>query len=242
MGKSNIVKIFWTGGWDSTFRVLYLAIVEKRKIQPYYIQGLHTKSQENSAMDLIKKEMIEIFPETKGLIKPTIFIAAEDIAADEEIKQSFIKLEEEHGLTPQYYYMARFAKEERLDDIELCMEYSPYNSYSCMLLDMIPDNSVRIDQKYSNTDIYQIYGYGSFPLLHMTKPDMGKIATKCKFIELLNRSWFCNFPINGQPCGICSSCMLIMTEKMYDRLPLVSRVRYYTSPKRYLKSLLKKHP
>jgi len=246
MDTNDLAKIFWTGGWDSTFRVLYLVIVEKRKVQPYYIRGVHTKTKKKEilAMDLIKEKMFKIYPETKHLLKPTIFIPAENIAADKEIKQNFLKLEEEYSFTPQNYYMARFAKETGLDNIEICTEKNRENANSWIgaLYDMIPDNSMRIDKKYSNTDLYKVCGYGSFPLLHLTKYDMKEIATKFNFIELLNESWFCNYPINGKPCGTCSACMRIMEMKMYDRMPLISRVRYYTSPKRYLKSLLKKHP
>ena len=34
---SGIKKVLWTGGWDSTFRVLYLVLVEKCQVQTYYI-------------------------------------------------------------------------------------------------------------------------------------------------------------------------------------------------------------
>jgi len=107
---------------------------------------------------------------------------------------------------------------------------------------MIPQDSIRIDQKYSNTDLYKVCSYGSFPLLQITKYDMKEIATKFKFIELLNETWFCNFPINGKLCGTCSACMRVMEMKLSERMPLISKIRYYTSPKRYLKSLLNRYP
>ena len=30
------INIFWTGGYDSTFRLCYLLIMEKKIVQPYY--------------------------------------------------------------------------------------------------------------------------------------------------------------------------------------------------------------
>jgi len=141
MKGKDLTHIFWTGGWDSTFRVLYLIIVEKRKVQPYYIRGIHTKAtkKEVLAMDSIKEKMFEKYPETKHLLQPTIYIAAENIAADEEIRKSFLKLQERYSFTPQNYYMSRFAKEAELDNIEICIGENRENTYGWIreLYDMI---------------------------------------------------------------------------------------------------------
>ena len=34
---SHIIHVFWTGGFDSTFRICQLLIDEKRKVQPIYV-------------------------------------------------------------------------------------------------------------------------------------------------------------------------------------------------------------
>ena len=35
--KSDLIYLFWTGGYDSTFRLCELLIIEKKKVQPIYI-------------------------------------------------------------------------------------------------------------------------------------------------------------------------------------------------------------
>lgn len=42
----NIVTILWTGGWDSTFRLLCLAENEDISIQPVYVIDENRKSKE----------------------------------------------------------------------------------------------------------------------------------------------------------------------------------------------------
>ena len=43
--RTKPINLFWTGGWDSTYRLLYLLIVEKKYVQPYYIIDLTRKSE-----------------------------------------------------------------------------------------------------------------------------------------------------------------------------------------------------
>ena len=35
--KTEAANLFWTGGWDSTFRLLQLVVEQGRLVQPYYI-------------------------------------------------------------------------------------------------------------------------------------------------------------------------------------------------------------
>ncbi|NRR75753.1 hypothetical protein HRD57_10360 [Tetragenococcus halophilus] len=67
-------NILWTGGWDSTFRVLSLVILQNKEVQPYYIidPGRASNEVELLTMEKIKKEVVRKFPNTKGLIKKTI--------------------------------------------------------------------------------------------------------------------------------------------------------------------------
>ena len=233
-----MINIFWTGGWDSTFRVLYLVIVEKQTIQPYYIRGMGRASQslEISTMESIKKLLYNKFPETKGLIKDTESIRADKISTSESIKNSFIEIQKKYNLGNQYYYMAELVKQSDISDIEVCMhgEVTIANYIS-------EEDPTHIDPQYSGTDFYNIFGSYAFPILNISKLEMKRIATKHNFIDLLNKSWFCHHPVNGNPCGVCLPCIIVMEEKMDSRMPLISKIRYYISPKRYIKSILKKN-
>lgn len=243
METNNLVRIFWTGGWDSTFRVLYLILVEKKIIQPYYIkaEGRASLHIEISVMEQIKEELFKQYPETKHLVKPTIFIEENKLGVNNNIRQSFLNLQKTNNIGYQYDYMARFANETEINGIEVCMQLHEYHLPEGPLANILVEGSTCIDHKYYNTDVYKVFGFFSFPILNISKLEMKKIATEFKFLNLLNKSWFCHHPIYGKPCGTCLPCMIVMEEKMYERMPFISKIRYYTSPKRYLKLFLRKN-
>jgi len=68
--KTEPIKLFWTWGWDSTFRLLYILVVEKKHVQPYYIIDSPREStmHELKAMESIRSDVINKFPETKNLM------------------------------------------------------------------------------------------------------------------------------------------------------------------------------
>ena len=45
---SNPVYIFWTGGYDSTFRLCQLLIVERVMVQPVYISDPYLDNKKTS--------------------------------------------------------------------------------------------------------------------------------------------------------------------------------------------------
>ncbi len=208
-------------------------------IQPYYIKSIGRKSlrEEISTMEQIRQELFKQHPDTERLIKPTIFIEENNIGANKGIRESFLRLQKNYNIGYQYDYMARFAQEHNIDNLEVSIlsKEGPLSNVS------IREDTARIDEKYSNTDVYKVYGYASFPILNTSKLEMKKLAIEFKFINLLNKSWFCHHPINGKPCGTCLSCIMVMEANMHERMPLTTKIRYYTSPKRYIKSFLKQN-
>ncbi len=63
------INLFWTGGWDSTFRLLQLIIIYQKKVQPYYIIDNNRKSVQNELLRLknIKRFLFEKFQKIKNL-------------------------------------------------------------------------------------------------------------------------------------------------------------------------------
>ena len=57
--KNAEVMLLWTGGWDSTFRLLWLSWIEGRTVQPLYIaeEGRASTAAELSAMKKILAEI-----------------------------------------------------------------------------------------------------------------------------------------------------------------------------------------
>ncbi|MGB9693260.1 MAG: hypothetical protein ACPLYF_00285, partial [Fervidobacterium sp.] len=78
------VNLLWSGGWDSTFRLLYLVFVEKRCVQPFYVLDTERASvlNELKAMRVIREEIAKKNPPIADLIKPTIIVSVHDIKPD----------------------------------------------------------------------------------------------------------------------------------------------------------------
>jgi hypothetical protein len=222
------VNLLWSGGWDSTFRLLYLVFVEKRCVQPYYIIDVNRDStlHELRAMHAVHEWVIKKNPQLANLIKPTIIVSIDDIRPDPEITAKFNRLSESlpKPIGPQYEFLARFAKQYNIPNLELCIELS----------ERAPNTLVNLLSKYVNGDsgIIQfdenddasIFSFFKFQLLKISKSDMKRVAAEKGFLDILEKTWFCQKPWHNKPCGICGPCEIAIKELGY-RVPEISRLR-----------------
>lgn len=71
-------RILWTGGWDSTFRVLDLVLNKKKNIQPYYILDERRASTEIEIATMEKiKEMMKELDLNQYIVLRTRYISKE---------------------------------------------------------------------------------------------------------------------------------------------------------------------
>ena len=79
--------IFWTGGLDSTYRVLELLLCKKRKVQPYYIIDPDRSSTlyELKAIEKIKSILNLRDSRTNETLLPLKLVSKTDIKKNEEI-------------------------------------------------------------------------------------------------------------------------------------------------------------
>ena len=70
----NTVNLLWTGGWDSTFRLLQIIFEENRKVQPYYIVDLSRSSWkvEIDTTANFRRFLHRNHPESRTLLKPLV--------------------------------------------------------------------------------------------------------------------------------------------------------------------------
>lgn len=242
------VNLFWTGGWDSTFRLLYLVFVEKKSVQPFYIAdtGRPSTLHELRAMHVIKEEVAKRDPQLANLIKPTIIVSVHDIKPDPEITAKFNRLREKLHIGSQYDWLARFAKQwkiqnlelsihkgdhtydllsKHITDFELCIEQSERapNILKNLLSPYMNDN-LKLKQFDENDDV-SIFSFFRFPLLKLSKNDMKRIAAENGFLDILEKTWFCHKPWHGRPCGTCVPCNIAIKEGLSYRIPKISRFR-----------------
>jgi len=224
------INLLWSGGWDSTFRLLYLVFVEKRCVQPYYIvdTGRPSTLNELKAMHVIREEVAKKNPQLADLIKPTIIVSIHDIKPDPEITAKFNRLNEKSPkpIGPQYERFARFVKQWKIPRIELCVELSERAPNILVnLLSKYLDNELRITQLDENDDA-SIFSFFSFPLLKLSKNDMKRIAAEKGFLEILEKTWYCHNPWHNRPCGICGPCDIAIKEGFGYRMPKISKLRH----------------
>ena len=230
--KTNIIHIFWTGGFDSTFRICQALIDEKKTVQPiyvscskvdgYFILGNRINRQnikfEKKAMNKIRQLINQRYPYTKKSFLKTKYV--DTIIEDPEYKQAMKNL-----------FYAKFGILAPVLNQHFGYFSRPYNQYTALAqytknynypvevavekcntgLDMhtrkfrigIGNNCKLIKDKPNDLKIFDKF---RFPVVHLTKKEMLTISNKNKYDNILKLTWSCWFPNNGKPCGECDMC------------------------------------
>lgn len=231
--KRTKVNILWTGGFDSTFRIVQLSMMEV-DIQPYYIfEKRSSERQELNAIALIIKE-IENDPKTKCTLLPLKKFSISELDADESVYNAYKRLFAKYTLGSQYEWLSRFSR--LVPGIELCVEKSELGRvYNCLQQNgrfiKISEGTVSyyiVDKENSSPDLVKIFGNYHFPhpLFETTKLQMVDIYKQWGFEQVMSQTWFCHTPINNKPCGLCTPCMAAMLEGLSYRLPPKGIKRY----------------
>lgn len=230
MTNPGSVDVLWTGGWDSTFRVLSLVLTEKASVQPHYIIDLERPSslRELAAIAGIRKSLALFNSRAGQRIKPTTITCITDIPADPGITQSYQRLKARAHLGSQYDWLARYARFRQLSQLELSVHVDD-KAYFFLEGRVAPAQAgqwaLNTADVLANEDLH-IFANFRFPLLLLTKEQMRQRAMEQGFITLLEKTWFCFTPRAGQPCGLCNPCCYSIEEGMSYRLPRISRLRY----------------
>lgn len=225
-GFNKPVYIFWTGGYDSTFRLCQLLIDHKKRVQPIYISDLidnepgkkskrHSVKNEYEAMDKVVKTLHEKFPFTQKTLLPIIDI--DDVHIDTEIERGMKLLKKQKKVRRsvcQYGALAQVAKNinKTINTyIEICVEGEPKTSIMYRTI----HKKVKCNSKnecYLKKELYNpyeplsIFRFLRYPTLHLNKKDMYKISIKNKYDNILRLTWSCWHPNKGKPCGRCHMC------------------------------------
>jgi 7-cyano-7-deazaguanine synthase in queuosine biosynthesis len=236
---SDATNILWTGGWDSTYRVLHLVMVEKKVVQPHYIFDTARRSspRELQAISEIKQELKRIDGDAFGRLRKTNITSITEIPEYPEISEAYQSLRAMAPLGGQYNWLARYAKSEGINHIELCVELSENSkAYYFLKGNLIKSINGQYELKDNVHKDLKIFSYYSFPVVDLTKLEMKAQAAQQGFINALEKSWFCFNPIHGAPCGTCNPCISTIEDGMQYRFPRASIRRYRM---RHIKKALK---
>lgn len=226
------INILWTGGWDSTFRVIELSR-EEVKIQPYYVLD-NTRNSQKNELETIKNisEKLRHHENTKAEILPIKLIEIESIEKDEEITQIYNKMHKKYKIGSQYDYLARLAL--KIDNLEIGLENEPsskalnfINRCGALKKTRIKGmDTYVIDAEKSKFELIKLFGNLNFPIIDKSKMKMKEIAEKMGYGEIMNMTWFCHNPINNEPCGFCNPCISTIRSGFRYRFPENSLKRY----------------
>jgi hypothetical protein len=223
---SEPVALLWTGGWDSTYRLLDLCLSHRRPVQPIYVAGdPHRTSTgaETEAIGRILASLERLDPEAPKLVLPLDRAGPSTaIAPDPEITSAYRRLRQTSALGTQYEWLARFAAERGATGLELSIHRDdiaePFlRGHVTRAPEPPPDDCFALAS--GDPDLTAVFGRYRFPLLDLTKVEMADRARELGFAELLELTWFCHHPRRGRPCGACNPCLYTRREGLGRRVP-----------------------
>lgn len=223
--KRERVDILWTGGFDSTFRMIQLSKLDV-DVQPYYLKvGRMSERNELNAIHQLT-ELLVGHEKTKCTLLPLIIENKPEMVHYPDIMNAYYFLQQYSPFGIQYSWLAAFAKEH--PEIEICLEKSP----SCKIRKCIEHyggvkkNSrglleyYKIDESIAHPDLMLILGAYRFPsqLFELTKFECKSEYINLGYKDFMDLTWFCHSPIHDKPCGLCNPCKSLISEHLEERL------------------------
>ena len=230
--QKNDIRLLWTGGWDSTYRLLDALLVRGRSVRPYYLTdpGRPSTTYERTAMDRIAAALAGKNSDAAARLAPPVVTSVADLLPDADITARFERLRARSHLGGQYDWLARFALQHGLDDLELSIHRD--DRAAEFLQRHVVREGAETGDPYHRLrvppadDDLRIFERFRFPLFDLTKRDMERGARRAGFIDLMELTWFCHVPTpDGRPCGRCNPCRYTIAEGLARRIPLRIRLR-----------------
>ncbi len=228
---TKITNTLWTGGWDSTYRIVELSRMEVT-VQPIYVADPERRSTpiERATMENILSAL-RARPETRAEFLPVKYIPLADIPKDPEITAAYWRLEKSAALGEQYDWLARLALQ--YPGLELGIEKASYDKkVGCRATILqnggfaTEDGIAVLNREKATADCKTVMGGFRFPIIHLTEADMMENINAWGYQDIMAMIWFCHDPINGQPCGMCRPCEQKMDGGMTMLLPPAAQRRY----------------
>lgn len=243
------IHLLWTGGWDSTFRLIDLVLMRKCRVQPHYILDASRRSTDHElhAMTELRNLLERRDVGVRDRLLPTHFRDLQKIRPDARISRAFETLRERNFIGKQYEYLARFARELELEDIEVGF-HRPSGSlrsieHCITATSSDAGRSFRLDATAAGPAERAVFGRFSFPLYEVTKLEMQRMAEERGVVDLMALTWFCHRPRrDGSPCGTCIPCTTAIEEGLAWRVPIAGRVRHQISLPRRVNPWLRERP
>lgn len=223
MNKDKIYYLYWTGGYDSTFRLCEMLIDEGKKVQPIYVALVldndcvteetctklwlrRNRKEEKLAMQKIIEKIKTDFPNVADNLLDLLVI--DEPINDDNFNYHFENLFYNNNLWPkkrkkhQYLFLSKYAFYHKKNiDIGVLGIHE-----KSKLAKYLNKNLVKTDDNYIIKKKEHPLSYLNFPLFGRTKEDLLEKSKLSGYDNILRLSWSCWFPNDGKPCGKCPMC------------------------------------
>ena len=223
--------VLWTGGWDSTFRIVELLTQTDAVIQPHYILNPERDSAELEmrTMEKLRRLLYEKVPDAKRRLSPTLVTNMHDVPDDPRVMEALERLRSQRHVGLQNDYLARYAQYVVSQPLELCVERSDSASEAMTgrLLRSPGDGLAQYHLKDGDDDLATVFRWFRFPLAARDKYQMRDQARRWGMAAIMAKTWFCHRPVFGHyPCGTCRPCVYVMNKRQTWRMGILGRLRF----------------
>lgn len=219
------VPLLWTGGWDSTFQLLRLLLLEDRAVQPYYLEDETRPStgMELATMVRLRETLAHRFAHTVEALRPTRYCRVAELPDDPAIEQAYAAVLAQSFMGNQYAWLARFCRAQRVQGLQLCIHRDDKAHVALerfVIEDPAGSGVWRCDPAHADTPQAILFGAFRFPLFEWSKLEMARVADHHGWTDLMAMTWFCHRPTKDhQPCGCCNPCLYTIEEGLGWRIP-----------------------
>lgn len=219
-------NLLWTGGWDSTFRLLQLLLLHRVRVAPYYLEDPTRASTrtELETMARIGDRVRDAWPRTRELLRPLRVARVAGVEVDAEIAGALQAIRRRSYIGSQYAWLPAFCKQHGIDDMELGVHVD--DKVQALLRGFVTTfehpcgyRSLRVDPRHEASAEYRLFRWFSFPLFGVDKVGIGRQAEVEGWSAVMEMTWFCHNPVRGRPCGICAPCLYTIEEGLAYRVP-----------------------
>jgi hypothetical protein len=197
--------VFWTGGFDSTFRVLDRLFNRGLTVCPVYLVDLGRPSHELEIETMSRLRRLITDRDRGACLAPLHMFSRAEIVVDANIVEAAARLRARDGIGTQYAWLTQFARDHGIGPggIELGLNRS--DSAEAWHRRAFDDPYGPAPRPLPG-DATVVFGPYRLPVIGLRKTDMRRIARESGFEDILDQTWFCHSPIGGKPCGACHPC------------------------------------
>ncbi len=214
------VDLLYSGGLESTYRLVELSQMEDVEVQPYFIVTLKNMKPINFEIRKCKEDIEILRKSAKAKILDLKIYQAEKVKLMPYIKYTKDLISAKYPIGSQYSKFACFGDEKNLN-LELCIEKVPWGGRCRKVMDSLINykyvddlggyyvyDGLKDENSEIKNSIESLYKRFIVPysIASHTKEEIYYMLKELN-PEMCDRILFChNYALTGYTCGKCASC------------------------------------